>query len=354
MVLFMAVASIPANGALAGHSALPRTTGDRADDRTGPQVHFVYAVPADGQDRSLDDGVLEGSVASFQGWLRTQTGGKELRVDTYEGQLDVTFARLAATDAQLAARGPFVLHGIEADLRSKGFTAPEKIYAVYYDGSSTFACGGAFWPPLITGNVVAMYLRGAPPGVRCENSGFVGAGDPPSYWEYAMLHDILHGLGLVPTCAPNHHRTGHVTAPNNDLMWSGGTGFWTFPLTLDVGRDDYYGHGREGCPDLARSPYLWEAPQPPTAPEVIAFGTTQARAGRAFRAELTLDTPVSNGACVGRIGTQRLRGTRKVSGATVRCTWQLPRSSRGRRIAGSVQAATPAGTLNRTFSRKIR
>jgi hypothetical protein len=353
VLLLFAVASIPATSALAGHTALPRTSGDRADDVAGPQIHIVYAVPADGQDRNLDAGVLEGSVGSFQAWLRAQTGGKELRLDTFERQLDVTFVRLTATDAQLAARGPFVVTGIEQELRSKGFTAPGKIYAVYYDGSSTYACGGAFWPPLINGNVVAMYLRGAPPGVQCD-SGFVGADDPPGYWEYAMLHDILHGLGFVPACAPNHHRTGHVTSPNNDLMWTNDTGFWTFPLTLDVGRDDYYGHGRQDCPDLARSPYLVDAPQPPTAPKVLAFATTQARAGRPFRAELTVDTPVSGGACVGRVGTQRLRGTRRVSDATVSCSWQLPRSSRGRRVAGSVTATTPAGTLSRSFSRRIR
>jgi len=24
------------------------------------------------------------------------------------------------------------------------------------------------------------------------------------YWEFAMLHDLLHTLGAVPTCAPDH------------------------------------------------------------------------------------------------------------------------------------------------------
>ena len=44
-------------------------------------------------------------------------------------------------------------------------------------------------------------------------------------------------------------------------MWAG-QGFWSLPASLDVGRDDYYGHGRTDCPDLADSPFLTPERQP--------------------------------------------------------------------------------------------
>ena len=95
-------------------AALPRSAVDRLDETRGPQIHFVYAVPADGEDRRLDEtGALEGSVGSFQTWLAAETGGANLRLDTYQGSLDVSFFRLAATDAAVASRGAFVREAVE-------------------------------------------------------------------------------------------------------------------------------------------------------------------------------------------------------------------------------------------------
>lgn len=65
----------------------------------------------------------------------------------------------------------------------------------------------------------------------------------------------IASFGFVATCAPNEYRGGHVSDAPNDLMWAG-DGPWVFPPVLDVGRDDYFGHGRKGCPDLAKSAWL--------------------------------------------------------------------------------------------------
>ena len=358
VVALLTALSLLATGTTSDANA--RATTDRPDEVDGPQVHVVYAVPSDGEDRHLDDdGTLEGSVTSFQRWLAGETSGANLRMDTYQGSLDVTFVRLDATDAELAAQGAFVREGIEARLQASGFRGPDKIYAVYYDGTSTYSCGGAFWPPRLPGSVVAVYLRGLPSGpAPCASNRFAGASDAPAYWEYGMLHEILHGFGLVAECAPNHHRAGHVTAPNDDLMWAGDVGYWTFPAKLDVGRDDYYGHGRSDCPDLARSPYLTSsAPERPATttgpPKVVSSTTTAARAGRAFRAVLKLDSPIEAATCVGRLGTRRLRETKVVRGKLVQCTWQLPRGARGKRFTGSVTATTAGGSATRRFSRRV-
>lgn len=77
-----------------------------------------------------------------------------------------------------------------------------------------------------------------------------------------MLHEIVHTLGGVAVCAPNHTLAGHVSDNPADLMWSGEQP-WSLPPTLDVGRDDYFAHDNPSCFDLKRSAFL--SPIPPSA-----------------------------------------------------------------------------------------
>jgi Divergent InlB B-repeat domain len=258
VVLLAAVAPL---GASPG--ALPRSELDRPDDRTGPQIHAMYVLPADGADRGLDtDGTIGASVANWQGWFRGQTQGPGLRLDTSGGELDVTFRRLSQTDAQLAARGVFLRDAIEQELKAAGFDVPGRIYAVYYDGSNTAACGGGAWPPSLPGNVGAVYMRatfGA--GFPCYDPTLSRAG--LQIMDFAIVHEVMHTMGFVPTCAPHHTRAGHVSDSPTDLMYAGDEP-WR-PSVLDVGRDDYYHAHRLGCLELAESPYL-EGNEPPPPP----------------------------------------------------------------------------------------
>ena len=322
----------------------------------------MYAVPADGEDRHLDDnGTIEGSVSSSQLWLARETGGKAFRMDTYQGALDITFARLSKTGSELAARDRFVREGIEEQLRAMGFTAQNKIYAVYYDGLHMHACADAFWPPALQGNVVATYLRGGPNFARpCSTNRFAAANEAPAYWEYVMVHEVVHGLGFAAACAPHHHRAGHVTAPNDDLMWAGDTGFWTFPAKLDVGKDDHYGHGRADCPDLAHSPYL-TVNAFPSKPGAAAAGSARAR-GATTRSRVIHD---DEGSCRAHLPGNFLRLDAHIDRATCRraldsgrpnaapprhprCVpWGLPENARGRLLAGAVKVTGAGGSATR-------
>ena len=362
VVILVAVAATLAS---ASPRSLARATTDRPDEVVGPQFHVVYAVPADGEDRHLDEnGTIEGSVSSFQRWLAGETGGKAFRLDTYQRGLDVTFVRLSKTDAELVARGRYVREGIEEQLKAIGFTASNKIYAVYYDGHHTYSCGDSFRPPELQGTVVALYLHGLPTfQFPCDSNRFATANQAPAYLEYSMVHEFVHALGFVASCAPHHHRAGHVTSPNNDLMWAGDVGSWEFPLKLDVGRDDYYGHGRADCPDLANSPYLTadafpsqpnpEPPAKPAHPNVVSFSMTKASAGRTFRAILTLDTHVRRAICRATVERQTPKTTRLIRGTYAECSWRLPASARGMRLIGSITATTAGGSATRKFSRRI-
>ena len=75
-----------------------------------------------------------------------------------------------------------------------------------------------------------------------------------------MLHEIFHALDAVSPCAPNYLmqsrdlRKGHVVDDPNDLMYGGNE--LGVMIELDKDRDDYFGHGVAGCPDVADSPFL--------------------------------------------------------------------------------------------------
>ena len=243
-----------AKGGLFG--SLPRSTVDRPDDRSGLQVHVIYAVPSDGVDRAFDtSGGIESSTASYQTWMAGQTGGRVLRFDTFQGSLDITFQRLPRPDAEYVARGRGARDLIEQDLRTSGLVTWQKVYPVYYDGANDLTCGGASWPPALPGTVSAFYLRSVIPGlIPCFASGFADPGEPPRYTEFAVLHDFMHDLGIVGPCSPHFWDAGHVNENPNDLMWSG-TGSWQ-PSILDIGRDDYFQARIPGCPDLDTSGFL--------------------------------------------------------------------------------------------------
>ena len=237
-------------------TAAVRITVDRADDEQGYQVHLMYVIPSDGVDRVLDtSGTIARSANAAQKWFVAQTGGTRVRFDTYQHVPDVSFFRMSQTDRQIAASGAYVRDRIETEIRGAGFTDTHKIYAVFYDGSSTFACGGGAWPPDLPGSVAALYLKGAIPNARpCATVPFATSEEAPGYWEFSLLHETFHTIGVVAPCAPHHVNRGHVSEDPRDLMY-GGSLPWQ-PSILDINHDDYYKHQASDCLDLAQSVFL--------------------------------------------------------------------------------------------------
>ncbi|MBI4261554.1 MAG: Ig-like domain-containing protein [Actinobacteria bacterium] len=232
-----------------------RATTDRVDDRRGQQVHVVYAVPRDGADRVLDlSGELERSLGSMQAWLSRQTGGRVLRLDTYRGEVDVTFVRLTRKDAGVGHEGRRVYLRIRGMLAQMGLRDSNKIYAVYYDGSSVKDCGRG------GGGLAIAFLHGiAIDGRSCSFGRFApSATSPAGYMEFLILHEILHAAGFVDEDAPHANDQHHVTGPSTDIMFNG-PGAW-YPSALDPGHDDYFGENvPDGVRNLADSPYLVRA-----------------------------------------------------------------------------------------------
>ncbi len=246
-------------------AARTRTLTDMPDEISGPQVHFLYIVPSDGVDAQLDtNGQMEQSIARIEHWLRTQAKDQGLRVDTHMGVPDITFVRLPHSDAQATAANPWPLWVIGEDLVAGGFNDPAKVYAAFYDGRSTWACGGASSPALP--KLGAMYLQAHPtndPRPCRDAPGFGSGTDRPGYFEIGLLHEILHVIGFSPRCAPHAAKSAfpdHVTDSGTDLMYgpdAAHTGGWDWShAVLDFNRDDYYRANISGCPDLSNSPYL--------------------------------------------------------------------------------------------------
>lgn len=244
-----------------------RVTVDRTDEKPGYQVHMMYLLPFDGIDRAFDtNGTIAGSITSAMTWLATQTGGKKFRIDTYSnGQPDITFLRTRRTNAQLVAAGNFVRDRLEAEMFVRDFNATNKLYLLFYEGGSTVTCGQAPVPPSLHGNVVAIYLQGTPPNsAACNTNPIATATQPPGYIEFIGLHEVMHALGAVPTCARNYTAIGHTSDSPMDLMYAGNLP-WA-PSVLDVGRDDYYGTGSTTCLDVANSAFFEALPSNPTPP----------------------------------------------------------------------------------------
>jgi hypothetical protein len=326
LALFGASSSAAASTAAAARGDTSgRAYADRPDDFSGAQVHLVYAIPSDGTDRGLDtNGVIAGSWASAQTWLAAQTGGRRLRIDGSGGSPDISFVRLPETDSQIAGHGVYLRDELERLLTMAGFNAPLKLYEVVYDGSNSRACGDAAWPPVLPGHVVAVYPHGAPPGYApCDTNRFATADEPAGYIEMDELHEVMHGIGFVPTCAPHHTRQGHASDFPTDLMYAGDQPWDTAHMQLDVGHDDYYQAHIPGCMDLSDSALLqgghqlppgWRAP---TAPVISAAAVQPPtfKSGKPGRVTYSLSKSAHVAFTINRL----VQG-RKVKGKCVRMT----------------------------------
>jgi hypothetical protein len=238
-------------------TATPRTRQNNAY-----AIQPLYVLPLDGTDNGLaTDGTTNSSVAAMQHWFAKQSGGSRLRFLTGS----VATVRVGETDAQIASTGWFVRDRVEELLRDEGYDDPYRVYAVWYEGTSTKTCGGGAWPPELIGHVAALYLRARYTingrQVDCSLNRYSSDGMTPGFNDFSMLHELLHTLGVAPDRALHHTQRGHVSDDPTDLMYAGDAP-WR-PAVLDVGHDDYYLTGRTDSLDLSRSVFL--DPQPPEA-----------------------------------------------------------------------------------------
>ena len=221
-----------------------RSLVDRPDEVSGWQFHPIYMVASDGVDQELDiNGWIADTMQMTVDLIAAQTG-RRLRVDTYDGEPDVTFVRSEHTEEwfrrcnHVTRCGPSLDVGIDI--------AGDKVYVVFFghsieDESTDFGSGAGY------AEVGGADAPGRSTVLLLGPKNF-GIGDP-----LLIAHELFHNLGAVPDCAP-HRASGPHVCDGPDLM------SYCMPgIEIDFGRDDYYGHDIPGCWDTEDSP-LWLDP----------------------------------------------------------------------------------------------
>ncbi|MGA1566831.1 MAG: hypothetical protein ACO39Q_11585, partial [Ilumatobacteraceae bacterium] len=224
-----------------------RTVLDRPDDVEGRQLHAVYVKAVGVPDRALDTGLeLSAALRDFDAWLRQETGGIGVRLDTFEGHLDVTYLPLPMTAEEFVESGDCAGEKCPSDidferiLIEAGYHDPEKTYAFFYDGgiSPPGLCGGA---------------RNDSRSLLINLNDFT-AGNCPSPWRAESLdvfslghlvgHELMHTLGAVCQAAAKAD-DGYHSTDSVDLMFGRADGPGQ---RLDADRDTYWGPGAPaGC-----------------------------------------------------------------------------------------------------------
>jgi hypothetical protein len=284
IIAFLTATAAQAVGAAAPFTPWCGGTDESAFDRqpdavSASEIHVVYPFPADGVDRFADRvSLIDTDLAGTDLWWRGQDPARTPRFDLASftdcpstfGRLDVSSVRLPH-EADFYARDQYNL--LRLDLDAAGFGDPDKKYLVYYDG-----------PPLPSGN-----------GVFCgqSDSRVIGGGRHAYSIVYLggfcgqtlglggataviATHELIHGLSALTTVGspgPPHAcpgDPGHPCDSANDILYpSFGSSVTLDSLTLDVGRDDYYGQSGSWW-DVQDSPFLTrlDSPdqEPPSAP----------------------------------------------------------------------------------------
>jgi Divergent InlB B-repeat domain len=213
----------------------------------GYPVHWIYAVPADGQDLlSTFASAMQTDAEAIDAWWRTQDATRVPRNDVTQFscgvQLDVSTLRLQQSSAELTAfEGRF--GALFEALNRAGFNSRFTKYLIYFDGpvAEQNICGQGGSDP--SGFGFAVVYAQACSGVSTAA---------------VAAHELLHTFGAVPFGAPHEcppPDEGHTCDDPSDLMHPS---IGAEPLSakiLDPGREDYYGHG-EGFPDAQDSPWL--------------------------------------------------------------------------------------------------
>lgn len=221
------------------------TTTDRPATVTGRAIRVVYAIGSDGPDRSAERAPgISADVDEISAWWRGQDPEREPRFDragfSCGPQADLLVVRTTDTAAELQVDETRFEKVSQAVLTATGSQYEKQL--VYYDGpvQNDRRCGEGGGSA--TGSGVAIVYLGACAGVATAST---------------AAHELLHAMGALEAGGPPNacpDRGGHPCDSETDLLWP----FVSVDLAssvLDVGRNDYYGHGG-GWADVQDSGWL--------------------------------------------------------------------------------------------------
>ena len=223
-----------------------------------PRFQAVYAVPDGAEAVPGRQQQIAQWISRAQEWFRNQTGGLHpLFERDRNGDISVPIM-VQDPDHPEYKPPPTSRWNLGVSLESQasdefGFNTPLVFFVEWPPGTTDYLptpCGSA---GVIHASV---YLI---PG--CQDSTELEVA-------FVVAHEVIHLLGAVEKCAPNSFRsTSHLGNDNTDIMAGHGlqahapgyiaSNYYRLEdVVLDPGRDDYYGHGRDDCWDIARHPLL--------------------------------------------------------------------------------------------------
>lgn len=236
---------------------------DTPDGVAGSKYHVVYVQ---GSNSNTDPAYVQQQMANIRtevealdGWFAFPgQAGRHLNIDRANSQIEVSYIKYDRfTTDQLVYWNNDFLRPVFTQLIDDGFGSTfGRLWLVYFDGNRTDGvCGIASlqFTTVFMQNLCGTVNGGVPAAA-------VGASGNTAQ---VALHEMLHGLGAVPTCSPHADLStdgqgrllhpGHVTDQSDLMYWNTGGQ----PKQLDIGRDDYFGPGANpACVDISKSPFL--------------------------------------------------------------------------------------------------
>ena len=255
---------------------------DNQDITKGKQIHAIYLLPCEREDRKFDVNLnIEFSILAINKWFLDKSKNQELRFDlTNKNQIDVTFLRVNKTMNWFDNK--------KEEVNNKKIDISEKIKKIIYINKEKFqnfsdkkfiiffegwerrkyinydVCGKADFEGIISiyytysrfkkyiGN--DLNLKKNKKIFTCTKKDHLNDKNDYNFGdaEATILHEILHLLGAPSKCGKNLDNTNsHVLDNIKDIMHKESGNEY-----LDYKNNDYYNHNIEGCSDLKNSDYL--------------------------------------------------------------------------------------------------
>ena len=258
-----------------------RSFKDKLDLYEGNQLHPIYLLPCERDDREYDiNNKIESSLLAINYWLKEQTISQEIKFDrNIDGDIDITFLRVNKTMDWFGD-----LHNKD---KTKNITeVSNKIEKLINDNSNLFnnfsskkfiiffegwekrkyidydICGKSRFD----GNIAIYYtysrfkkyigddliLSNNERIFSCTHKDHLNDNNDKTFGdaEATILHEMIHSLGFPASCAKNN-KSFHVNDNKNDIMHK-----QSGKIYLDFNNDDYYNHQQKNCPDLKNSKFL--------------------------------------------------------------------------------------------------
>ncbi len=246
-----------------------RSLIDRTDDVLGAQIHLIYTLPKDAEDKNWDtNGQIKKWIDQSQDWLTSQIN-KKLRYDTYQNDLDISFLKSGLTLSQMRSKVgyetdykdallPVLMKEFLAQSPNRDYKSSPKTYIfVFSENLASDFCGYAY-------NFSAMGLGFT--GGNCWKGTQDDSTSPygMSWPAKTLLHESIHAFGV-----------DHICDSNSDLMWGKPECEGEFkygPIAIDVDRRDYFG-GAKGGVDISQLQIWSDGSGSPTYSRVKAIET---------------------------------------------------------------------------------